>query len=128
MSFTKDMRAFAKRAGTATSDTSNAIKVELLSSVVLDTPVDTGRARGNWQVTENTPALGTTERLTKSGNAVLRDINASIGQDVTWMSNNLPYIERLENGYSKKSPAGMVRKNVARIRRIISKAIRENKI
>jgi hypothetical protein len=45
---------------------------------------------------------------------------------LTWLSNNLPYIEKLEyggypdgpntiGGFSKQAPAGMVRVNMARI-------------
>ena len=37
------------------------------------------------------------------------------------ISNNLPYIERLEYGYSKKASKGMVRINIQRITRWLDK-------
>ncbi|WP_162455859.1 hypothetical protein [Pseudoxanthomonas kalamensis] len=46
------------------------------------------------------------------------------------MANNLPYANRIEyDGWSHtKAPAGMVRVSFARIRQIVSKAVRDNKV
>lgn len=37
--------------------------------------------------------------------------------NIYWLSNNLPYIERLEYGYSKQTPAGMVRLSIEEVKR-----------
>ena len=42
---------------------------------------------------------------------------------VTYLSNTLPYILFLEEGSSTQAPTGMVRKNVARVQRIVKAAI-----
>lgn len=131
MSFASDVEAYAKKAGASLDETSRAIVLELFGSVIKDTPVDTGRAKGNWQTTIGAPANSTVDRLGES--EALADVSqqtASFGAGkVIYLSNNLPYIYRLEyDGWSDQAPAGMVRKNVARIQQIVSKAARDNKV
>jgi hypothetical protein len=104
-----------------TDETRRAISLELLSSVVLDTPLDTGRAKGNWQAGDSVIS-GEVNRLGDSG--ALEDINktvsASNGDDTIFMTNNLPYIKRLEDGHSQnQAPQGMVKRNLARVARIV---------
>ena len=131
MSFASDVEAYTKRAGASLDETSRAIVLELFGSVIKDTPVGTGRARGNWQTTIGAPASGTVDRLGES--EALADVaqqTASFGAGkVIYLSNNLPYIYRLEyDGWSKQAPGGMLRKNVARIQSIVAKAARDNKV
>lgn len=131
MSFASDVEAYAKKAGASLDETSRAIVLELFGSVIKDTPVDTGRAKGNWQTTIGAPASGTVDRLGES--EALADVaqqTASFGAGkVIYLSNNLPYIYRLEyDGWSKQAPGGMLRKNVARIQSIVAKAARDNKV
>lgn len=95
---------------------------EGLRRLVVRTPVDTGRARGNWQTTLESPAEGQVEafKRVESGDDPLTDLPplATVGQDVVtkgfqalaglqpfsvvWITNNLPYIERLEHGHSQQ--------------------------
>lgn len=131
MSFASDVEAYAKKAGASLDETSRAIVLELFGSVIKDTPVDTGRAKGNWQTTIGAPASGTVDRLGES--EALADVSqqaASFGAGkVIYLSNNLPYIYRLEyDGWSQQAPGGMLRKNVARIQSIVAKAARDNKV
>lgn len=88
--------------------------------MILDTPVDTGRARGNWQATLDSPA--TEEIENESMSVALAGVAANLGKinDVSFLANNLPYIEELEDGSSKQAPAGMVRRNMARVQRLIN--------
>ena len=131
MSFASDVEAYAKKAGASLDETSRAIVLELFGSVIKDTPVDTGRAKGNWQTTIGAPASGTVDRLGES--EALADVaqqTASFGAGkVIYLSNNLPYIYRLEyDGWSQQATGGMLRKNVARIQSIVAKAARDNKV
>ena len=95
------------------------IAIDLDSAIVLSTPVDTGRARGNWFTSLNSPTIMTSNRL--GAGAAISEIEkvvktAKIG-DTIWMANSLPYINRLENGWSKQAPPNaMVAANVARFR------------
>lgn len=118
MSFAVDIRKAAKAMEQSLEDVSYAIVQELFSSVVLDTPVDTGRARGNWQVSVGQGVYGTIDRLSKDGSVVLEDIGkvkVKLGESYH-LSNNLPYIQRLEyDGWSDQAQNGMVRVNLARV-------------
>ena len=130
MSFASDVAKYAKLAGASVDETGRAIVLELFGSVIKDTPVDTGRARGNWQTSMDSPATGETDR--KGEGVALAEVDqqtASFGAGkVIYLSNGLPYILRLEYGWSKQQPGGMVRRNVARIQSIVRKAVSENKV
>ncbi len=44
--------------------------------------------------------------------------------DVIYLANSLPYIRRLEYGWSKQAPAGMVRGTVGEFQQAIDKALK----
>lgn len=130
MSFAADVAKFAKLTNSSLDQTGRAIALELFSSVIKDTPVDTGRARGNWQTSMTTPKEDQVER-TGAGPAIAEAASETakfgLGK-LIWFSNNLPYIYRLEYGWSDQAPSGFVRKNVARIQANVKKAVAENKV
>lgn len=72
-----------------------------LQGLVLGTRVDTGRARGNWQVTEDAPAQGYQEELKDKagGETIARGsrvaLHATLDRMV-WIHNGVPYIGYLE--------------------------------
>ncbi|MEH6565561.1 MAG: HK97 gp10 family phage protein [Halopseudomonas sp.] len=131
MSFSGDIGKFARDTQEAHDKITRAATLELFSSVVKATPVDSGRARGNWQTSVGTPIEGEIERLDQGGTAAIAEVQAKTppgaGQE-TFMTNNLPYIDSLENGSSQQAPAGMVRRNVARVQRIVNAAIAKVKV
>ena len=129
MTFSADIARFAEKAGESLDRTVRMVTLELFSAVIKSTPVDEGRARGNWQTTTGSPASG--ELDIRSEAATLAELKANVGGagKVTYLANNLPYIYRLEMGWStKKAPKGMVRGNFQRIESMISKAARENRV
>ena len=74
---------------------------DALRGFVLGTRVDTGRARGGWQVSRNT-AVRSSDRLDKTGTAVLNQglsqlAGMDISQDTIFIQNNVVYIGILEN-------------------------------
>ena len=101
------------------------IGFDCFAGIVKRTPVDTGRARGNWMV-----SLGSAvEAVVDSGptisdgqsspSALINQGMSTIskskpGQDIV-ISNNLPYIVFLEEGTTKQNAKGMVAHNVARV-------------
>ncbi|WP_436897714.1 hypothetical protein [Acinetobacter gyllenbergii] len=89
------------------------IGLDLVQGVITATPVDTGVARGNW-VASKTPINTFDEKATdKTGQGTINRTfiffaqNAKLGS-LIYIQNNLPYIERLENGWSDQAPLGMV--------------------
>lgn len=96
-------------------------------AVVLATPVDKGRARSNWLVELDAPARTTVEPYAPGlgGNTGGANAAAAIAQGQATIalyngdrntaiaiSNNLPYIGRLNEGSSLQAPAGFVEKAV----------------
>lgn len=141
MSFAQQVALFAEKTGASLDETGRAISLELFSSVVKDTPVDTGRARGNWQASIGA-AIETQSFRDEAG--AISQIGAEVAQfgigSVIFLTNNLPYAAALEfglygtgagatnkttrDGYSIQAPYGMVRKNVKRIKGRIGRIAR----
>ena len=98
-----------------------ATAFNLLTGIVKKTPVDTGRARGNWQLNINNPISSISDEKSQSGAAAINKGAAVIGKakdiefPVFWLTNNLPYIGRLNNGYSQQAPAKFVETEIKRV-------------
>lgn len=76
------------------------------AALVMNTPVDTGRARSNWIASLNAPSVAMVEPGQKP------DTGAAVASfkvtDTAYIANNLPYIRRLNEGHSQQAPAGFV--------------------
>lgn len=113
------------------------IAEQILRDLVEVTPVDTGAAISNWQVTLNAPAIsplpsyapgvkGSTagavrEAALEAGLAVLR---ARSGRETIYISNVLPYIRELNGGSSKQAPRFFVERAQLRARLFAESAAR----
>lgn len=84
-----------------------------------------GQARANWQSSVGNPAAGVVESVDAKGSATLKKINVSEAPgSVWWLTNNLPYIQRLEyDGWSTQAPEGMVRVTLTELDESIRQAI-----
>lgn len=126
MTFAREVTLFAKKAEASTDKAVRAITFSLFREVVQRTPVDTGRLKGNWQVSQGAPARSALDSSDASGGRTITAIAGGIGGagTVTFLANNLAYAERVEyDGWSHtKAPAGMVRVSFARINTIVAQA------
>ena len=114
MSWTKPPRIFAKEVAKDHGDQCRRAGLEILSRVVLSTPFETGRARGNWQTDVDSIPAGEVDILDPSGQQAIQSgtatINASRNFPVIHIANNLPYIGALNYGkppgtqHSRKAP------------------------
>jgi hypothetical protein len=94
-----------------------AAMLEGLKGVVQMSPVKTGRFRANWQTTVDTPAVGDLEETANIAEARGAPVIAAIQPySVSWITNNLPYAEALENGHSSQAPAGMLNVTFQRLK------------
>lgn len=147
MSFGKDLSDQADRAAARVENIRRNVVLRLFTAVIMDTPVETGRLRGNWQSSVSSPL---TKEIDRKGQAAVDEVKAAAGQlkgnTTAFLRNNLPYAEVVEfgeystdhaseagskvtaSGYSKKAPEGMVRKNVMRFVRLMNEAIRSGKV
>lgn len=83
------------------------------SSIIIGTPVDTGKARSNWQSSLDSPILTAIDRADPSGQVAINELGGVAARFTDenksiWFCNNLPYINRLNNGWSKKADPGYV--------------------
>jgi hypothetical protein len=111
--FDHELRDFAeKQVPEEVNKVKRAVALQLLVSVVQDTRVDTGRARGGWSVALDEASTRKLKRLDKTGNHVValgsrKIAEAEFGQDI-WISNNVQYIDYLNSGTETRTGDFMV--------------------
>jgi hypothetical protein len=120
--FQADLRKFGKKAMDNADKIRRASALELFQLIIFDTPVDSGRLRGNWQTTINRGANGSLDRLDINGDSTVLEAMANLGGmlDTVFFVNNLPYAEKIElDGGINERGKGMVRKHIAMWNRIV---------
>lgn len=128
--FVKDISAWVEKAKGRTDLVIKKIAFDLAGRVVTRTPVDTGRAKGNWNYGEDAADTNTTETTDPTGSntiaLLLRGVSRfdALKRRSIFITNSLPYIKRLENGWSDQAPNGMVRLTVAEFMGITQDAVR----
>lgn len=108
--FASQMKAFENLTTDKAEKVFRKTCFEISNEVISNTPVDTGRAKNNWFPDINKFSSETTEATNKQGSISLvagATNRLQLGATFT-LSNNLHYIVKLEYGWSKKSPQGMV--------------------
>lgn len=124
MSFALDVSKFVEKAKKNPEKVMRQVSIKLFSAIIKASPVDTGRFRMNWMASGGTPSSGTTGATDKSGNTATGDATNFVLKAADWheftLTNNLPYAQRLEYGWSQQAPQGMVRTNVSRFQQLIN--------
>lgn len=136
MSFTTDLLKFGEKAKFKQDQALRKISLEVFGRVIMRTPVDTGRLRGNWQATMGAPAtteLSEDDNLspvnqTGSGSSIAkaRMVDFVLGASkptVFYLTNTLPYAGVIEYGSSDQSPKGMVRVTLAEYEGIVGEVV-----
>ena len=119
MDFAGQIRIFSTNAIAKSKKAFKNTCIGLSVAIQKDTPVDTGRLRGNWQPSVNTPATSTLMDTDPSGSKVMQKIQDT-GQRIKlgntyFFTNNLIYAYPLEFiKVSPKAPNGFVRVNLTR--------------
>ena len=96
-----------------------ALGINLLNGLVMLTPVDTGRAKGNWFVGLN-KSVRTIEEDRRQSAALSEGLSViggakSIKYPEIVLSNNLPYIEPLNTGTSDQAPSMFIETEIDRV-------------
>lgn len=109
------------------------VSFDLFGNVIMRSPVDTGRFRQNWQVGINqqpSDVLEGTDKGSVNQSGVgdsrakvkaLGELKSAKGGDVIYLVNNLPYADRLEDGWSPQAAGGIVGVSVAEFKDIVEK-------
>jgi hypothetical protein len=117
-SFKLDLEREAKKLDVELEQLLRRIMLQLLRDVVLETPVDTGRARGNWQVSINKSPEGEIEPkadVISEGLATLVDLKQN-PYAVVYLTNNVSYIKYLEEGTSQRGGKHMLARGLERVK------------
>lgn len=106
------------------------VAIKIGESVVKLSPVDTGRFRGNWQMSIDGPSTSSLLRYDKEGDITIADIaskaNSFTAGQMAYIQNHVLYGHDLEYGSSKQSE-GMIRITAAKFQRIVDQAVLLNK-
>lgn len=109
-----------------------ATAIKLFGGIVDDTPVDTGRLRGNWQARIGSPETKIIEKEDKGGVATKANISSVASRyqldKSLWLSNNLPYANVIESGNNKIVGHFMVKRAVASFKQEMDRQTRKNKV
>lgn len=87
------------------------IALAMLNEVVLRSPVDTGRFRGNNIVSVGAPVYTSSANVDPTGSETIQQgLRVTTGLEPytqVFIQNNLPYAVPLEDGHSQQAPAGI---------------------
>lgn len=126
MGFAADLKKICDRAGDKAELVVRRAALDIGGQLIDRSPVDTGRFKNNWQTGIGGIDSSTSASPDASGAPARTKLAASIdawipGRSI-WITNSLPYAYRLETGWSKQAPSGMVRLTVQNFEQAIAKA------
>jgi hypothetical protein len=119
--------AYANKVEKGLEKAVRTVSLQAYTNIVINTPVGNpelwqseappgyvgGRARANWNIDINTVDLSVTDSTAEpeSGRALNVTAKYKLGATI-YISNNLPYIQRLNEGWSSQAPANFVDKGI----------------
>lgn len=125
--FSNKVLGWSKRAAAQMDYTVKGASVDFFSRLVMRTPVDTGRARGNWNVVVTSGYKGWSadydeNRFDKTGATTIERARAVLENSPgkrAYISNNTPYLVYLDKGWSNQAPHGIVQITVSEFSKIV---------
>lgn len=141
MTFALDLQRFAEKTGEKADDAVGAIVTNIAARIDMRSPVGDasywiskpppgyvgGRFRANWQLGVDTVPSGEVAAPDPSGEATQGRIVAQVPDDAAgktyWLVNNLPYAQRIEDGWSRQAPTGLVGLTVVEFQQIVREAV-----
>jgi hypothetical protein len=129
--FQLDISKFAEKVEGRLDEFMRGVCMRAYTGIVMKNPVDTGRSQNNWNVGINNVDSSVTSEGNKDKSAVIRAAQNILrrikGGDVIWITNNVDYIEYLEDGSSDKAPNGMVAITLRELPGIVTRSVVESK-
>ena len=102
------------------------LALEGMGRLIEKTPVDTGRAKNNWNLATGSPDASNLPegQYPRGGTVALTRMTGQAGAvkagDIIYLTNALPYIGPLENGHSRQAPSGMIALTVRELQPLAS--------
>ena len=136
MNFKSDFNKFKKKTDRKVTAVFRGASLLLFSSVIKMSPVGNtdiwknkypksgyvgGRFRANWQTSLRSPKNGEVESTSPTTSIIsaTKSTRTAGMSDALWFVNNVPYANRLENGWSTQAPSGMVKRSAKKWRSIV---------
>ncbi len=143
MSFSLGITKFVNKAKGITDRVVRKVVIDLGTKVIQRNPIGNpdswqpqslpppkgyvgGRSRANWQYGFNVMPSGIIESTDgiRAIGTITANVSASPTGGIHWIANSLPYISRLEDGWSRQAPVGMVKLAVAEFGAVVNGAAR----
>ena len=102
--------------------------VFLIRPQISKDPTQRSHHQGSFGAPSEITTTVSDKQGTRTASKAAQVVQSAPKNQTFWLSNNLPYAERLEFGWSDQAPEGMVRTNVARFQRILEEEANKNKI
>ena len=130
--FANDLNKFTKKTETVASEVCRKIALDVFRRIVRRSPVDTGRFRGNNQISLNELPVNSVLEFDKRGAATIRIGDQTVQRfklgDTIFIYNNVAYALPLEYGRSKQAPQGVYRISfqdmIAHLKKIAREAVK----
>jgi len=109
--FAADLSKFADKVELDLGQLRRRVTLGLKEKIERRTPVDTGRLRGSWAVSDGSPSGFTPPE----GSGGIGPVEATFSDpyQISYVTSNLPYVLAVEYGHSQQAPQGMVRVSLA---------------
>lgn len=115
MSFDAQIKKFLKETEIELTKEARRFAGFVYAEAVARSPIDTGEYQASWRIAVNTPdlsvangkALNTAQQIGK-----LKQVKPG---DTIFVSNNVPYALKLENGHSQQAPLGVLNQAIAAV-------------
>lgn len=143
MTFALDLQKFAAKAKEQADDAVGRIVVSVAAELDKRSPVGDaaywktkppagyvgGHFRGNWQLGIGSLPTGETPGVDPTGSKTQATIMAAVPDEasgrVYFLANNTPYAMRVENGWSRQAPQGLVGLTRIMFQEIVDEAVAE---
>jgi hypothetical protein len=141
MTFALDLQRFAEKTRGKADEAVGAVVIGIASRLDERSPVGDGsywitpppagyvggHFRGNWQLGVGTIPAGEIAGADPTGERTLGRITAAVPGEaagkVYWIANNAKYARRLEDGWSRQAPQGLVGLTVIEFQQIVRQAV-----
>lgn len=136
MRFRADLNRAVSRLQEQSEEAVRGTLFQLFSNVIRRTPVGNpsiwksgprrgyigGTLRNSWYCTIGSPSSARVRGPNSAGQDSIQSLSALTSMDfgeTVYLTNNAPYAQRVEFGWSRQAPAGMVRISLAELNRVI---------
>jgi hypothetical protein len=137
MTFALDLQRFAEKCADKADDAVANIVARVATELDKRSPVGDatywispppkgyvgGHFRANWQLGVGSVPVGEKPGVTPALGTIIAEIPEEASGKVYWLANNVPYADRIEHGWSRQAPTGLVGLTATMFQQIVREAV-----